>query len=424
MDPQQRLLLETTYEAMENAGITLERIAGHSTGVYVGASQIDYTGLLHKDTQDIPVYQSTGTSANILSNRISYIFNLKGPSLTMDTACSSSLAALHTACQALRIREINQAIVCGAHIMLSPDTMVGMSMLRLFGDDGRSYTYDSRATGYGRGEGVVSLILKPLENAVRDGDNIRAVIRNTGMNQDGKTAGITFPSCDAQASLIESVYKAAGIDPLETDYVEAHGTGTAAGDPVEAEAIARSLTKNRALGNPLIVGSVKSNIGHLEAASGLAAMVKTIMALEEGVIPPNFDFQLPNQNIPLDDWNIKVPTSVQPWPNRDIQRASISNFGFGGTNVHVILEKYKEPRLSSIDQAGKQPYLNGDIASTECYANGDHAEDSATSTQRSKSQAARHLRMDCRPFKRRLYMLSANDKASLKTRTKQLCKAS
>ncbi|KAL8664985.1 MAG: hypothetical protein Q9168_007795 [Polycauliona sp. 1 TL-2023] len=233
--------------------------------------------------------------------------------------------------------------------------MIGLSMLRLFSEEGRSYTYDSRATGYGRGEGVVSVILKPLSTAIRDGDNVRAIIRNTGVNQDGKTAGITHPSCDAQARLIKSVYDAAGLDPRETDYVEAHGMGTATGDPVEAEAIARSLAKDRSQDKPLLVGSVKSNIGHLECASGLAAIVKTIFALEEGVIPPNFDFKEPNKDIPMDEWNIKVPTVIQPWPRPEIQRASISNFGFGGTNAHVILESYKPPHRRL-----KQPYLNGD----------------------------------------------------------------
>ncbi|KAL8941461.1 MAG: hypothetical protein Q9211_001817 [Gyalolechia sp. 1 TL-2023] len=437
MDPQQRLLLETTYEAMENAGATLEGIAGSNTGVYVGASQMDYSVLLLRDTQDIPVYHSTGNSANILSNRLSYIFNLKGPSWTMDTACSSSLAALHAACQSLRTGEIDQAIVGGAHIMLNPDTMVTLSMLkylipnflrldhllihyRLFGDDGRSYTYDSRASGYGRGEGVVSLILKPLSKAVHDGDNIRAVIRNTGVNQDGKTAGMTFPSCDAQASLIRSVYNAAGLDPLETDYVEAHGTGTAAGDPIEAEAIARSMTKSRDPAKPLIVGSVKSNIGHLEAASGLAAMVKTIMALEEGIIPPNCDFRTPNKNIPMDAWKIKVPTSVQPWPDGKVQRASISNFGFGGTNVHVILEKY----LPASEEESEQRHLNGDRAPNSSRAKPhtdgqDHNRHRHPSTllPLSKLKAAQH---PGKSFRRRLFVLSAKDRASLKTRTKQL----
>ncbi|KAL9595199.1 MAG: hypothetical protein Q9219_006593 [cf. Caloplaca sp. 3 TL-2023] len=414
MDPQQRLLLEATYEALENAGITLKAIAGHSTGVYVGASQIDYTSLLLGDVQDIPVYQSTGTSANILSNRISYIFDLKGPSLTMDTACSSSLAALHTACQSLRSGEIHQAIVAGAHIMLSPDTMVGMSMLRLFGEDGRSYTYDSRATGYGRGEGVVSLILKPLHDAVRDGDNIRAVIRNTGANQDGRTNGITFPSCDAQANLIKSVYEGAGLDPSETDYVEAHGTGTSAGDPVEAEAIARSLAANRPPDRPLIVGSVKSNIGHLEAASGLAAMVKTILALEADLIPPNFDFQSPNEDIPLNDWRLTVPTAPQPWPNSNIKRASISNFGFGGTNVHVVLEKFDEAGVHYGDHMNGYVHINGNASSiheTEHLLNG-------YSTDESSKRNG--ITEDYGPSRRQLFVLSANDKLSLKERARQL----
>ena len=183
-----------------------------------------------------------------------------------------------------------------------------LTTLRLFGEDGRSYTYDSRGTGYGRGEGVVSVLLKPLDAAIRDGNNIRAVIRNTGVNQDGKTNGITFPSCEAQTELMKSVYKSAGLRPDETAYVEAHGTGTAVGDPIEAEAIFKTFVQDqdRPSDKPLIVGSVKTNIGHLEAASGLAALVKTIFALEQGLIPPNINFESPNENIPLKEWGLKV----------------------------------------------------------------------------------------------------------------------
>ncbi|KAL8831917.1 MAG: hypothetical protein Q9191_000596 [Dirinaria sp. TL-2023a] len=225
MDPQQRLLLEVVYEALENGGVALERIAGTSTGVYVGASQIDYQNLMYKDVEHLPVYQSTGTSANILSNRISYA---------------------------------------------------------LFGSEGKSFTFDSRAAGYGRGEGVVGVLLKPLDAAIHDSDNIRAVIRNTGVNQDGRTNGITYPSCEAQAKLMDETYQAAGLKPIETSYVEAHGTGTAAGDPVEAEAISKVFGNGRSIDEPLVIGSVKTNIGHLEAASGLTAMVKVIFALENG----------------------------------------------------------------------------------------------------------------------------------------------
>ncbi|KAL8707779.1 MAG: hypothetical protein Q9220_007231 [cf. Caloplaca sp. 1 TL-2023] len=307
--------------------------------------------------------------------------------------------------------------------------MVGMSMIRLFGADGRSYTYDDRGTGYGRGEGIVSLILKPMNNALRDGDNIRAVIRNTGANQDGKTNGITFPSCDAQTDLIRSVYHAAGLDPLHTDYVEAHGTGTAAGDPVEAEAIARSFAKDRPSDSPLIVGSVKSNIGHLEAASGLAAMVKTIFALEENKIPPNFDFIRPNKDIPLAEWKLVVPTSCRPWPNPLIQRASISNFGFGGSNVHVILEKYCSPLSKTDDQRVTPGLTNRDSA--ERHVNGDRSaspmkgdlvqgsiRDRKPSKQRLLRQTSAYT--GSRRPKRRLFILSAHDATSLKAQASRL----
>ncbi|KAL8694265.1 MAG: hypothetical protein Q9218_001033 [Villophora microphyllina] len=275
-------------------------------------------------------------------------------------------------------------------------------------------TYEALENGYGRGEGIVSLILKPLDDAVRDGDTIRAIIRNTGANQDGRTNGITFPSCDAQASLIKSVYEAAGLDPAETDYVEAHGTGTAAGDPVEAEALARSLAANRPADKPLIVGSVKSNIGHLEAASGLAAMVKTIMALEADLIPPNYDFQHPNEAIPLEDWKLKVPASAHAWPNPDIKRASISNFGFGGTNVHVILEKYKDPKAPPRGQPNGVAHVNGDgnsISSEDKLSNG-------YSSHQTTEQNG--IKEDFGPPKRQLFVLSANDKMSLKERARQL----
>ncbi|KAL8952236.1 MAG: hypothetical protein Q9222_001850 [Ikaeria aurantiellina] len=387
MDPQQRLLLETTYEALENAGIRRETMAGHRTGVYVGASQVDYTSLLHNDVQDIPVYQSTGTSSNILANRISYLFDLKGPSFTLDTACSSSLTALHLACQSLRAGEIDQAIVGGVHIMLSPNTMVGMN------------------------------------DAIRDHDNIRAIIRNTGVNQDGKTNGITFPSCEAQTSLIQSVYRQAGLDPRETDYVEAHGTGTAAGDPVEAEAIARSLARDRPNDKPLIVGSVKSNIGHLEAASGLAAMVKTIFAMEEGKIPPNFDFVRPNQDIPLAEWKLTVPTSTRPWPNPHIQRASISNFGFGGSNVHVILEKYRPALFSTKAWPDPHGLTNGNLTighlhgmhpATPVNGEGSHA----PSEQRLLRQTSASVGF--RRPQTRIFILSANDATSLKAQSSRL----
>ena len=320
MDPQQRILLETTYEALENSeypmnlpnltliemkgGTTLEKLRGQNVGVYVGAAAVDYGDFFIKDPETNSTYLTTGTASNILSNRLSYFFDLCGPSVTVDTACSSSLAAFHLACQSLRTGESRQAIVGGAHLILSPDTIIAMSNLRLHGEEGLSFTYDHRGTGYGRGEGVATLVLKPLQDALEAGDTVRAVIRATGMNQDGKTNGITLPSKDAQEDLIRSTYEAAGLDPSETAYVEAHGTGTKVGDPVEAEAISCAIATRRS--SPLIVGSVKTNIGHLEAASGLAGVIKTACVLETGLIPPNLNFEKPNENIPLSKWNLRV----------------------------------------------------------------------------------------------------------------------
>ena len=286
----------------------MDKIRGHNVGVYVGAAMGDYSDLNKKDSDFNMTYLTTGTASNILANRLSYFFDLRGPSLTVDTACSSSLAAFHLACQSLRNGETRQAIVGGAYLILSPDPMIGMSKMKLHGEEGRSYSYDHRGTGYGRGEGVASLILKPLQDAIDAGDTIRAVVRGTGMNQDGKTNGIALPSKDAQEGLIRSVYEAAGLDPLDTLYVEAHGTGTKVGDPIEAEAISRAMVTGRSF--PLIVGSVKTNIGHLEAASGVAGLIKTVRVLETGLVPPNINFEKPNENIPTTDWKIKV----QPRP--------------------------------------------------------------------------------------------------------------
>lgn len=264
----------------------------------------DYNDLYSKDPDNNQTYHITGTSSGMLANRVSYMFDLHGPSFTVDTACSSSLTAFHLACQSLRNGDTRQAIVGGAYLIISPDPMIGMSKLRLYGEQGLSYTYDHRGTGYGRGEGVASLIMKPLQDAIDAGDTIRAIVRNTGVNSDGRTNGITLPNKDAQESLIRSTYAAAGLDPRETAYVEAHGTGTKVGDPIEAEAISRAIATGRS--SPLIVGSVKTNIGHLEAASGLAGVIKTTRILETGLIPPNINFEKPNENIPLKDWKLKV----------------------------------------------------------------------------------------------------------------------
>ncbi|KAI0887631.1 putative polyketide synthase [Annulohypoxylon maeteangense] len=340
MDPQQRMMMESAYEAVENAGVPMEDLSGSNTGCYVGCFSRDYNEMLTHDPETSPVYVSTGNGAAILSNRVSYFFDLKGPSLTVDTACSSSLVALHLACQSLRSGESKAAIVGGTNLIFNPDVMIAMSNVHFLGADAKCHTYDASANGYSRGEGIAAIYIKPLEDAIRDNDTIRAVIRGTACNQDGRTAGIMLPSREAQESLIRSAYKNAKCDPATVGYFEAHGTGTPAGDPLEAGAIGSTLGQHRGLGdeNRLYVGSVKTNIGHLEGASGLAGIIKTVVALEKGLIPPNLYFEKGNEAIDFEGWHIRVPTELTPWPTHGIRRASINSFGFGGTNAHVILD--------------------------------------------------------------------------------------
>lgn len=340
MDPMQRMLLEVVYEAMENAGIPMSQFAGTNTGCYVGCFSNDYDQIGKKDAETIPKYHSVGIGQSILSNRISFCFNLQGPSLTVDTACSSSLVALHMACQGLQTGETKAAIVGATQATLFPDMMVGMTNLHFLSPDGICYSFDSRANGYARGEGMAALVLKPLSDAIQDGDTIRAVIRGTAVNSNGKNTGITLPMRDAQARLIRQAYQHAGCDFSRTGYIEAHGTGTPAGDPIEASAIGETLGSVRPEGDEgkLYMGSVKSNIGHLEGASGLAGMIKTILSLEKGIIPPNVWFENGNQDIDFDGWRLRVPTEPTAWPTTGLRRASVNSFGYGGTNGHVILD--------------------------------------------------------------------------------------
>ncbi|KAN0113308.1 BcPKS8, polyketide synthase [Hyaloscypha variabilis] len=337
MDPQQRLLLECTFEALENAGIPKHEIVGKRVGVFIGGSFSEYEASSFTDADTIPMYQATGCAFAMQSNRISYFFDLRGPSFTVDTACSSSLVAVHQACQSIRNGECDLAIVGGCHLNMLPEFWVSMSNSRLFSDEGRSFSFDSRGTGYGRGEGCGIVVLKSLDQALKDNDNVRSVIAASGINQDGKTSGITMPNGDAQESLMKSVYKDAGLDPKETGYVEAHGTGTKVGDPIEVAALHKVFGEGRTARAPLFIGSVKSNVGHLEAASGIISVIKTAMMLERGFILPNYDFKKPNEKIPFSKWNLKVPISQRPFPKKRF--ASVNNFGFGGTNAHVVMEK-------------------------------------------------------------------------------------
>ncbi|CZS97698.1 related to polyketide synthase [Rhynchosporium agropyri] len=383
MDPQQRLLLECTYEALENAGIPKRDLAGENVGVFVGGSFADYELRNCRDTDTAPVFQATGCAQSLLSNRLSYYFDFAGPSFTVDTACSSSLGAMHLACQSIRDGESSHAIVASCHLNLLPDYFIIMSMSSLFSKEGKSFAFDARGNGFGRGEGVGCVILKPLDQALRDNDSIRAIVAGTGMNQDGRTKGITMPNGDAQVNLMKSVYKKYGLDPKNTGYIEAHGTGTKVGDPIEATALHEVFGEGRSAKQPLFIGSVKSNIGHLEGASGVVSIIKTAMMLEKGFVLPNCNFQSGNPKIPFDEWHLKVPTSQRPWP-RGKKYASINNFGFGGTNAHTVLER------APVAQKTLLPGTNDTLA---------------TGTKA--------------PSKR-LYVLSANDKLSLEARMNDL----
>ncbi|KAL6900124.1 polyketide synthase [Trichoderma evansii] len=339
MDPQQRHLLECTYEALENAGIPKNAIAGSNMGVFIGGTASNYHLGTLKEVDQIPMYDATGNHQSIQAGRISYYFNLHGPSFTADTACSSGLYALHLAVQSIRSGDSDSAIVAASSLHLQPHYMISMSGLGLFNEHGKTFAFDHRAnSGFARGEGTGCLILKPLHKALADNDKIYSVIINTGVNQDGKTTGLTNPSGDAQEQLIRDVYARAGISPKDTGYVEAHGTGTRAGDPIEANSVYRVFGNGRTKRTPLYMGSVKSNVGHLENASGIISIIKAAIMLDKGFILPNVNFEKANEAIPLDEWNIKVPTSIRPWP-RNKRFISVNSFGFGGSNAHVVLEK-------------------------------------------------------------------------------------
>ncbi|KAK2051751.1 beta-ketoacyl synthase domain-containing protein [Colletotrichum caudatum] len=337
IDPQQRGMLESVYKALENAGIPLDTVAGSRTGVYVGCFTADYNDHIAKDL-DIPnKYSALGTVASMLSNRVSWFFDFRGPSVTVDTACSSSLVAVHEACMSLKLREISMAVVGGCNLILTPEMTLKLDAAGVLGPDGKSYSFDHRANGYARGEGFGTVVLKRVSDAVRDGDVIRAVIRNSSTNQDGRSPGITQPTKAGQVALIRHVYDRANLDPSLTRFAEAHGTGTPVGDPIEASALADVFAPHRSPDEPLFVGALKSNVGHLEGAAGVAAVIKGVLTLESGVIPGNIWFEKKNPKI-QDSWRLKFPTEPTVWPQRGLRRMSINSFGVGGSNAHVVMD--------------------------------------------------------------------------------------
>ncbi|PFH62335.1 hypothetical protein XA68_14062 [Ophiocordyceps unilateralis] len=338
MDPQQRLLLEVAYESLENAGIPLEAMAESDAACFVGGFTNDYRRIVTSETEAIPQYVMTGNSTSMMANRVSWFLNLRGPSVTVDTACSSSMAALHLACETIRsgANETRCALVGGTSLLLDPEDPCCMNALGFLSPDSRCFTFDSRANGYARGEGIAMLVVKHMDDALRDGDAIRAVVRATALNSDGRTAGIVLPNGDAHHRLISHTYRLAGLNPADTQYAELHGTGTRVGDPTEIGAVARTLAAGRP--TPLLCGSVKTQIGHTEAAAALAGVLKCVLSMEAGVLPPHKNFIEPNPRLRLEASNIAVPIEPQPWPAADVRRCSVNSFGFGGLNGHIVLD--------------------------------------------------------------------------------------
>jgi acyl transferase domain-containing protein/acyl carrier protein len=343
MDPQQRMLLECAWEAMEDAGLTLEKLSGSDAGVFVGISTHDYSDMHAKDVYTGNSYTNSGGAQSIAANRISYVFDLRGPSFAVDTACSSSLVAVHLACNAIWNNECSVAIAGGVNCMLTPEPTIGFSKANMLSPDGQCHTFDASANGYVRGEGAGAILLKPLSQAIADGDEVYAVIRGTGINQDGRTHGMTVPSQEQQEALLRQVYSQAGIAPEQVIYVEAHGTGTPVGDPIEANAIGNVLGAPRRDGTNLRVGSVKTNIGHLEAASGMAGLIKAAMSIKHRRFAPNRNFSEPNPKIPFDRLKLDVQVRAEDWPaEASASVIGINSFGFGGSNAHVAVDVVPE----------------------------------------------------------------------------------
>ncbi|MEH1784035.1 type I polyketide synthase [Nostoc sp.] len=333
IDPQQRLLLEVSWEALENAGYDPLQLAGSQTGVFVGIATCDY----YKAMTAIPTRAGTGIANSMAANRLSYFLDVRGPSVTIDTACSSSLVAIHTACQSLRHQESNLALVGGVNIMLLPEVNVTFSQAGMMSSDGRCKSFDATADGYVRGEGCGVVILKRLSDAVKDGDRILALLRGTAVNHNGRSVGLTAPNGLAQQAVIRQALANARVAPHEIDYVEAHGTGTPMGDAIELQAILVVLGQGRTLDQPCGLGSVKTNIGNLEAAGGIAAFIKTVLCLQQGEIPPHPHFKTINPHIDIKSTPFLIPTVDRPIDIKP-RFAGVNSFGFGGTNAHVVLE--------------------------------------------------------------------------------------
>ncbi|KVD41022.1 non-ribosomal peptide synthetase [Burkholderia ubonensis] len=340
LDPQQRLLLEVAWEALENAHLAPERFRQSATGVYVGITCFDHAIQVSNASTPSSSYAGTGSALNMAAGRLSFVLGLTGPSMAIDTACSSSLVCLHLACESLRSRETSMALAGGVNLMLSPEVMVSFSQARMLSPDGRCKTFDAAADGYVRGEGCGMVVLKRLADALADGDRVLGIVRGTAVDQGGAGGGLTVPSRDSQERVIRRALNQAGVAPGDVSYVEAHGTGTSLGDPIEVEALAGVYGPGRPASEPLVIGSVKTNIGHLESASGIAGLIKVLLSFEHDRIPAHLHFTQPNPHTPWQDIPIRVAADPVAWPRGERRRvAGLSAFGFSGTNAHAIVEE-------------------------------------------------------------------------------------
>jgi len=350
LDPQQRLLLETSWEALERAGYVYERLDGAPVGVFIGVTTNDYAQLIARagDPAFIDSYYMTGNTLNAVAGRLAYTFGFRGPCFAVDTACSSSLVALHSACLSLRNKECQLALAGGVNLILIPEPSIALSQARMMSPAGRCRTFDAAADGMVRGEGCGVVVLKRLRDALADRDNILAVIRGSAINQDGPSSGFTVPNGPAQQEVIRRALAAARVAPAEVSYIEAHGTGTPLGDPIEIGALDAVYGAGRSAEQPLLVGSLKTNVSHMESAAGVASVIKVALALNNGEIPPHLHFDNPSPHIPWDDIPIRPPLTRTPWP-AEKRIAGVSSFGASGTNVHFVLEAAPPPAVSAND---------------------------------------------------------------------------
>jgi phthiocerol/phenolphthiocerol synthesis type-I polyketide synthase B len=344
IDPQQRLMLEVAVEAIEQAGIPAESLQRSLTGVFVGACVSEYGFLASRDLSEVDAWTGTGGALSIIANRLSYFLDLHGPSLTIDTACSSSLVAVHLACQSLRTGQSDLALAGGVNLILSPVVTRSFDQAEAMSQSGACHAFDAAADGFVRGEGCGVVVLKRVSDALRDGDRIIAVVRGSAVNQDGRSNGLMAPSPAAQAAVLRAACADAGVEPADIDYVETHGTGTMLGDPIEARALGAVYGRGRQSEAPLLIGAAKTNLGHLEAAAGMAGLIKAALAIQRREIPANQHFDTPNPHIPFDELHLKVVDAAVEWPATGRpRRAGVSSFGFGGTNAHLVLEQAPRP---------------------------------------------------------------------------------